>query len=90
MLKYWWDTFIEDKKLYFNKVRGHSMLAACARYGIQTISEDLKDYFVKNYFTQRTYTKEQMDKIIEYCRSDVDATAELFLNQLKILKKQNQ
>ncbi len=86
--KYWWDTFIEDKKLYFNKVRGHSMLAACARYGIQTISEDLKDYFVKKIILpNETYTKEQMDKIIEYCRSDVDATAELFLNQLKDIEK---
>ena len=28
-----------------------------------------------------------MDKIIEYCRSDVDATAELFLNQLKDIEK---
>ena len=26
--KYWWDTFIEDKKLNFGKVARHSLLAA--------------------------------------------------------------
>ena len=40
--EFWWDTMIEDKKLYFGKVRSHSLLNACKRYGIETISDILK------------------------------------------------
>ena len=55
--QFWWDTFIEDKKLYFGKVAKHSLLACCARYGIQTISEDLKKYFInKIILPNETYT----------------------------------
>ena len=36
----------KDKKLNFGKVNGHSLLACCKRYGIQTISAELKKYFI--------------------------------------------
>ena len=59
--KYWWDTLIEDRKLKFGKVQSHSLLAACGRYGIQTISEDLKKYFInKIILANETYTDEQL------------------------------
>ena len=86
--KYWWDTLIEDRKLKFGKVQSHSLLAACGRYGIQTISEDLKKYFInKIILPNETYTQDQMSKILEYCTSDVDAGAALFLEQCKEIEK---
>ena len=86
--KYWWDTLIEDRKLKFGKVQSHSLLAACGRYGIQTISEDLKKYFInKIILANETYTDEQMSKILDYCESDVGAGAALFLEQCKEIEK---
>ena len=86
--KYWWDTLIEDRKLKFGKVQSHSLLAACGRYGIQTISEDLKKYFInKIILANETYTDEQMSKILDYCESDVEAGAALFLEQCKEIEK---
>ena len=85
---YWWDTLIEDKKLNFGKVAKHSLLACCSRYGIQTISEDLKKYFInKIILANDTYTDEQMSKILDYCTSDVDANAALFLEQIKEIEQ---
>ena len=85
--KYWWDTLIEDKKLNFGKVARHSLLAACGRYGIQTISEDQKYFINKIILPNETYTQDQMSKILEYCTSDVDAGAALFLEQCKEIEK---
>ena len=79
---------IEDRKLKFGKVQSHSLLAACGRYGIQTISEDLKKYFInKIILANETYTDEQMSKILDYCESDVEAGAALFLEQCKEIEK---
>ena len=86
--QFWWDTFIEDKKLNFGKVAKHSLLACCARYGIQTISEDLKKYFInKIILPNETYTDEQLKTIVNYCISDVEAGKELFLRQLEDIEK---
>ena len=86
--QFWWDTFIEDKKLNFGKVAKHSLLACCARYGIQTISEDLKKYFInKIILPNETYTNEQLKTIVNYCISDVEAGKELFLRQLEDIEK---
>lgn len=86
--EFWWDTLVEDKKLNFGKVAKHSLLACCARYGIQTISEDLKKYFInKIILAYDTYTDEQMAKILEYCTSDVDANVTLFLAQIEEIEK---
>ena len=86
--EFWWDTFIEDKKLYFGKVDKHSLLAACGRYGIQTISEDLKKYFInKIILANETYTDEQLQTIVNYCKSDVKANKELFLKQIEDIEK---
>ena len=86
--QFWWDTFIEDKKLNFGKVAKHSLLACCARYGIQTISEDLKKYFInKIILPNETYTDEQLKMIVNYCISDVEAGKELFLRQLEDIEK---
>ena len=86
--EYWWDTLIEDKKLYFGKVQKHGLLAACGRYGIQTISEDLKKYFInKIILANETYTDEQLKTIVNYCKSDVAAGKELFLKQIEDIEK---
>ena len=86
--EFWYDTLVEDKKLNFGKVPKHSLLACCARYGIQTISEDLKKYFInKIILAHDSYTDEQMAKILEYCTSDVDANVALFQAQIEEIEK---
>jgi DNA polymerase I-like protein with 3'-5' exonuclease and polymerase domains len=86
--EFWYDTLVEDKKLNFGKVAKHSLLACCARYGIQTISEDLKKYFInKIILAHDSYTDEQMAKILEYCTSDVDANVALFQAQIEEIEK---
>ena len=86
--RFWWDTLIEDKKLYFGKVKSHSLLAACKRYGIPTISEDLKKYFIeKIILANETYNQVQLNKIVEYCESDVEAGSALFFRQLADIEK---
>jgi DNA polymerase I-like protein with 3'-5' exonuclease and polymerase domains len=81
--EFWWDTMIEDKKLYFGKVKSHGLLAACRRYGIQTISEDLKKYFINMILDNDNYSDDQWVKILDYCLSDVEAGEKLFLKQLE-------
>ena len=86
--KYWWDTLEEDKKLNFGKVRSHSLLNCCKRYGIATISEDLKKYFIHELILpNETYDKMQRSQILEYCLSDVVANEELFYKQIEELEK---
>ena len=86
--KWWWDTMEEDKKLNFGKVNSHSLLACCKRYGIQTISTDLKKYFVHELILPNdNYTETQRSKILDYCLSDVIANEELFYEQIKELEK---
>ncbi len=86
--EFWWDTMIEDKKLYFGKVKSHGLLAACKRYGIQTISEDLKKYFITMILENKTYDQEQFEKILNYCLSDVETSEKLFLKQLEDIETQ--
>ena len=87
--EFWWDTMIEDKKLYFGKVRSHSLLNACKRYGIETISEDLKKYFIHELILpNETYSDDQWTKILDYCQSDVETSEKLFLKQLEDIETQ--
>jgi len=88
--KYWWDTYIEDKKLNFGKEKSHSLLACCKRYEIETISEELKKYFIHELILpNETYTEEQSSEILEYCLSDVVACEKLFLKQLEDIGQKN-
>ena len=87
--EFWWDTMIEDKKLYFGKVRSHSLLNACKRYGIETISEDLKKYFIHELILpNETYSDDQWTKILDYCQSDVETSEKLFFKQLEDIETQ--
>tara|TARA_R110000850_G_scaffold29738_1_gene82237 strand:+ start:874 stop:2742 length:1869 start_codon:yes stop_codon:yes gene_type:complete len=82
--KYWWDTLEEDKKINFGKVKSHSLLNCCKRYGIKTISEELKKHFIHELILPNDdYTEDQRSKILDYCTSDVIANEELFYKQLK-------
>ena len=82
-----WDTMIEDKKLYFGRVKGHGMLRAANRYGIETISEDLKKYYVNLILSKKNYSKEELERILNYCLSDVLTLEKLFLKQLEDIEK---
>ena len=86
--EFWWDTMIEDKKLYFGKVRSHSLLNACKRYGIETISEDLKKYYINMILDNGSYSDDQWVKILDYCQSDVETSEKLFLKQLEDIETQ--
>ena len=85
--EFWWDTMIEDQKLYFGKVKSHGLLAACKRYGIQTISGDLKKYFINIILNNEPYSDDQWAKILDYCQSDVEAGEKLFLKQLEDIEQ---
>ena len=85
---WWWDTMIEDKKLNFGKVQSHKLLECCRRYNIQTISEDLKKYYINMILSNETYSDEDMHKILAYCTKDVDATEKLFFKQLEHIEKE--
>jgi DNA polymerase I len=86
--EFWWDTMIEDKKLYFGKVKSHSLLNACKRYGIETISEDLKKYYINMILDNESYSDDQWTKILDYCQSDVETSEKLFLKQLEDIEIQ--
>jgi|3_EtaG_2_1085321.scaffolds.fasta_scaffold02396_7 DNA polymerase I-like protein with 3'-5' exonuclease and polymerase domains len=85
---WWWDTMIEDKKLNFGKVQSHGLLHCCKRYGIETISEDLKKYFINMILDNKNYSDDQWSQIIGYCQKDVEALENLFFKQLEQMEKE--
>ena len=48
----------------------------------------LKKYFInKIILANETYTDEQLQTIVNYCKSDVKANKELFLKQIEDIEK---
>ncbi len=85
--KYIWDTMIEDKKLYFGRVKGHGLLRVANRYKIQNvISEDLKKHYIDLILSEQ-YTPKEFEQILNYCLSDVETLEKVFLNQLRSLEE---
>ena len=88
--KNWYDTFVEEKKFYNGlSNNGYSLVNSCKRYGIQTISNELKEQkrnlIINNY---PHYTQEEKEEILEYNLSDVEINEQLFLAHLKKIDEQ--
>jgi DNA polymerase I-like protein with 3'-5' exonuclease and polymerase domains len=86
--EYWWDCFVENKKLYQGRVSdakgSWSMLTAANRYGIETMTEDRKKWEIEQILTNPEHP---IESILEYCEKDVIATEKLFIEQLKDIEK---
>ena len=79
-----WDTMIQEKKLWLGLEPGFSLLAACNRYGINTITEAQKEIYRDLIITKYpNYSAAEKEKIIEYNISDVEENASLFIAQCK-------
>ena len=82
--KYLYDTYVEELKFYNGlKNSGYGLIDSCKRYGIKTISHEIKDakrdIIIKNY---PNYTPEQIEEIKEYNLSDVLVNEKLFMAQI--------
>ena len=91
--KYLYDTYVEELKFYNGlKNGGYSLIESCKRYGIKTISHEIKDnkrdIIINNY---PNYTPEQRAEIEEYNLSDVLINEKLFMEQIFLVeaKKKN-
>ena len=87
--KYWWDVFVENKKLYLGKIpqtRGaFGLVRTAQRYQIEGMSEGLKKWNIDQILKNNPdYTPEMM---LDYCQSDVDTTEKVFYAQLKDLEE---
>ncbi len=60
---------------------GNSLLGACAYYGIKDSDAALKEE-MREYILQGSYSEKGKRDILEYCKSDVELTANLF-SQMK-------
>jgi len=97
--KYMWDCFVENKCLYlpFLAKNKTGLIDTCARYNIETISKAQKDHELdrilrRNEFKNLSfeYAKEEQKKILDYCQSDVEETAKLFISQCVDIQNKNQ
>jgi len=97
--KYMWDCFVENKCLYlpFLSKNKTGLIDTCARYNIETISKAQKDHELdrilrRNEFKDLPfeYAKEEQKLIMDYCQSDVEETAKLFISQCVDIQNKNQ
>jgi len=96
--KYMWDCFVENKCLYLpflakNKI---GLIDTCGRYNIDTISKEQKDWeqdriLRRNEFKDLPfeYSLEEQQKILDYCQSDVEENAQLFIAQCQDIENKN-
>jgi hypothetical protein len=83
------DTYVEIRA----EINGHSfqkagLLEASARLGIPTITSDLKEHGRSIAMRGRAYAEQHRDELIQYCASDVETNADLFLHLLpRILRR---
>lgn len=97
--KYMWDCFVENKCLYlpFLAKNKTGLIDTCARYNIETISKSQKDHELdrilrRNEFKDLPfmYSKEEQKEIMNYCQSDVEENAKLFISQCIDIQNKNQ
>tara|TARA_R110000744_G_scaffold111958_1_gene210150 strand:- start:528 stop:2390 length:1863 start_codon:yes stop_codon:yes gene_type:complete len=96
--KYMWDCFVENKRLYFPFIGKDKtgMLDTCGRYNIENIGEADKeeelDFILKrNKYEGQPFEYDSKDqkRIMDYCQSDVEATAQLFISQAQDIEVKN-
>lgn len=61
-----------------------SLLGACLKFGISTISQDEKDQARDRILQGPPYSDDEKEYIMNYCASDVLETAELFRNIISV------
>ena len=90
--KFAFDCFVENKKLYWNRVpnspkaMGQLRTAARDKYKYN-MSNTLKDFHRDEVIDNLTYTDEQLKSIIKYCERDVLTLEHIFIEQLKDIEK---
>ena len=90
--KFAFDCYIENKKLYWNRVPNSKgamgQLRAAARYKYESnMSNTLKDFHRDEVINNKTYTDKQLKSIIEYCERDVLTLEHIFIKQLEDIEK---
>ena len=83
--KYWWDCYVENKKLYQGRIAAgkgaFGLVRTAKRYGLECISEDLKKWNIEQILSNNPdYTEQQL---LDYCTQDVLNLEEVFYSQLK-------
>ena len=86
--KFAYDGFIENKKLYWNRVPNSKgamgQLRTAARYKYKdNMSSTLKDFHRDEVIDNKTYTDKQLKSIVDYCERDVLTLEYIFKAQLK-------
>jgi len=88
-----WDTYVENARLYKTMRSGKgalSLLNTAHGYGInETMTKDHKEEERKVVYENKTYTKEQRERILNYCLEDVELTEKVFLKQIADIEKKN-
>ena len=92
------DCFVENKCLYgpFLAKNKTGLVDTCSRYNIPSISKEEKDRELdlilrRNEYEGKPfdYSLEEQQRIMAYCKSDVEETAELFIAQVNDIEKKN-
>ena len=72
------------------------LIDTCGRYNIDTISKEQKDWELdrilrRNEFKNLPfeYSLEEQQKILDYCQSDVEENAQLFIAQCQDIENKN-
>ena len=88
-----WDAYVENNRLYKHIRSGkgeNTLLATADFYGIKDrISEADKLDNVKLIINNKTYTKDQREQILEYCKSDAELLRQIFIKQVHDIEDKN-
>ena len=96
--KYMWDCMVENKCLYlpFLAKNKTGLIDTCGRYNIETISKDQKERELDRILRRNEYkdlpfeySEEEQNKILDYCQSDVEENAKLFVAQCQDIENKN-
>ena len=90
--KFAYDCFIENKKLYWNRVPNTKgamgQLRTAARYKYKdNMFSTLKDFHRDEVIDNETYTDKQLKSIVDYCERDVLTLEHIFIEQLKDIER---
>ena len=92
------DCFVENKCLYgpFLAKNKTGLIDTCNRYNIPSISKEQKDRELDVILRRNEhqgkpfeYTLEEQERILDYCQSDVEENAKLFIAQVNDIEQKN-
>lgn len=83
-----WCTWTEEKNVNNAYTDKFDLLNTARRYGYKDILSDVeKTYFRDLILNNTEYSKEQLQQILDYCQTDVEATGDIFLEQVNLIQK---